>query len=89
MESNQYCQSCNIPIENAEMKGTEKGGTKSNEFCKLCYANGEFIHPKLTLDDMKLLVKSQMENLKFPTMSIEKAIYTLPQLKRWRAHVMA
>ncbi len=88
MLTGNYCQSCNMPLDNPEIKGTEKDGSISAEYCRHCYANGEFINDKLTLDDMKQQVKIQMEKLNFPIIAIERAVYGMPQLKRWRAHML-
>jgi len=46
MESKILCQSCGMPLDTEEMKGTEKNGLKSNEYCKYCYENGVFKHPE-------------------------------------------
>jgi len=36
------CQSCGIPLESDEDKGTEKAGLISHEFCVHCYQDGKF-----------------------------------------------
>jgi hypothetical protein len=38
-----YCQSCGMPMGGTdEMYGTEKDGSKSADYCKYCYENGDF-----------------------------------------------
>lgn len=46
------CQSCGLPL-NERILGNENNGTFSQEYCYLCYRNGKFILPNLTMDEMK------------------------------------
>ena len=47
-----YCQVCGMPMgDTDELYGIEKDGTKSNDYCKYCYDNGEFTF-KGTMDEM-------------------------------------
>lgn len=87
MESTKFCQSCSMPIDNAEMQGTESNGTRSVEYCKYCYANGNFINPGMTLEDMQIIVKTQLEKMHSPLSVIDKAVNILPELKRWKHKV--
>ena len=83
MKLHSYCQSCGMPLDNEEVKGTENDGVKNNEYCKHCYENSSFKNPKLNLEDMKMKVKNKMEKMNQPTYLIQKAIKILPALKRW------
>ena len=74
-----------MPLDKPELLGTEKDGTKSNEYCTYCYQKGAFINPNMSLDEMKKLVKGQMEKMKIDTGIINMAVSSLPSLKRWRA----
>ena len=74
-----------MPIDDLVLKGTEKDGTISNEYCTYCYQNGSFVNPNMTLDEMKALVKEQMEKRKIDTGIINMAVCSLPYLKRWSA----
>ena len=85
MENKNFCQSCSMPIDDTALKGTEKDGTKSNEYCTYCYQNGSFVNPNMTLNEMKILVKEQMEKRKMDSSIINMAVNSLPNLKRWRA----
>lgn len=84
MEYRKFCQSCSMPIDQPEMAGTEKDGTISNEYCVYCYQQGAFINPEMTLDEMKKLVRKQMEIRKMNEPLINMAVGSLPFLKRWR-----
>lgn len=85
MENRQFCQSCSMPLDKPELMGTEKDGSKSNEYCTYCYQNGSFVNPDMTLDEMKTVVKEQMEIRKIDAGIIDMAVSGLPHLKRWRA----
>jgi hypothetical protein len=83
------CQSCGMPMDKDELKGTEKDGSLSNDYCVYCYADGKFTKD-MTMEEM-----IQM-NIKFldqwiegtgVQMTEEEAIAELrkylPTLKRW------
>jgi len=84
MENKKFCQSCSMPLDKPELLGTDKDGSKSSEYCVYCYQNGAFVNPGMTLDEMKTLVKTQMEKLKIDGSIINMAVSSLPNLKRWR-----
>jgi len=73
-----------MPLDTDEAKGTEKDGTKSEEYCKYCYEGGSFKHPKMNLEEMKSNVQNQMKKLELHEYVIQKAINILPVLKRWK-----
>jgi hypothetical protein len=74
-----------MSLDNETIKGTEKNGSKSDEYCKYCYENGVFKHPKMNLEDMKKNVKNQMKKLEIHKYEIQKALNILPALKRWKS----
>ena len=84
MENNNLCQSCSMPLDNLGAHGTEKNGAPSREYCKYCYQNGAFINPKMTIDEMRTVVKTQMEHMKIRPDIIEQAVNVLPSLNRWK-----
>ena len=84
MENKNFCQSCSMPLDKPELLGTEKDGSKSNEYCTYCYQNGSFTNSNMTLAEMKILVKEQMEKMKMDEGVIHMAVSSLPNLKRWR-----
>ncbi|WP_348813901.1 zinc ribbon domain-containing protein [Flavobacterium maritimum] len=85
MENKEICQSCGMPLDSEAVKGTKKNGLKSKEYCKYCYENGEFKHPKMSLEEMQNNVKNQMKKLELHDYAIQKAINILPALKRWKS----
>ena len=49
-----FCQSCGMPL-NPEVLGTEKDGSKNEEYCTYCYADGHFT-VECTMDEMLSLI---------------------------------
>jgi NAD-dependent SIR2 family protein deacetylase len=87
MEEKIYCQSCSMPIDDPEFRGTEMDGSKNSEYCKYCYQQGEFVNPGITLDEMKHVMMEKMDNRNIPDSVIQQALKRLPNLKRWVARV--
>lgn len=42
MENMKFCQSCAMPLNTNEDCGTEKDGSKSQDYCHYCYVDGKF-----------------------------------------------
>lgn len=78
-----FCQSCSMPIDNPEWQGTEKDGSKNEEYCMYCYQNGAFIRPDMTIADMKEVVTTEMKKKQIDESLIKMAVDSLPHLKRW------
>lgn len=78
-----FCQSCAMPMTDEDF-GTEKDGSKSEEYCKYCYQNGEFTSD-ITMEEMidfcvpKTAEATGMSEEEARKMSEE----FFPQLKRW------
>jgi hypothetical protein len=83
MQNRVFCQSCSMPLDDAELHGTEKDGSPSQEYCKYCYQHGEFTNPGISLEEMKDRMFKMMEKEKLPEDILEAAISRLPHLKRW------
>jgi len=85
------CQSCGMPMETDEVKGTEKDGRRSDDFCVHCYANGTYTKD-LTMEEMiRVNIQYLDEWIKSSgiEMTEEEAIEQLreflPTLKRWQS----
>ena len=82
------CQSCGMPLS-AEFAnlGTEADGSFSEIYCTICYEDGEFTMPDLTLEDMIQLSIDHMTNeLAIEHDAAERlARGTIPGLLRWRS----
>ena len=81
-----FCQSCAMPIDKPELRGTEAGGAVAMEYCTYCYQNGKFTEPDITLPQMidkcvqKMVEQKVMPEAKARTMMTRY----LPQMKRWK-----
>ena len=84
METKLFCQSCTMPIDNIADRGTEKDAGKSDEYCRYCYQNGALVNSKMTFEEMKSRVITQMKKMNLSPAIIDKSVKNLPYLKRWR-----
>jgi hypothetical protein len=79
------CQSCGVPLDDWFF-GTTAEGQETREYCKFCYANGQFTEPELTVDQMIqrniefMTVKLKIDDAK----SREFSYALIPTLNRWR-----
>jgi hypothetical protein len=81
-----YCQSCGMPMgETDENYGTEADGTKSKDYCKYCYEDGEFTFNG-SMEEMIEICVPHMASAN-PDMTEDKARNIMkewfPTLKRW------
>jgi hypothetical protein len=85
------CQSCGMPLTEAEHFGTNADGTKNGEYCVYCFKEGAF-----TSDEtMEQMIEHNLQYLdefnavggtKFtPETAREEMRKFFPQLKRWQA----
>lgn len=82
-----FCQSCGMSMESPECFGTEKDNAKSSDYCCHCVQNGEFVDPKMTMEEMIDLSASIIaEKMKIPeTKAKEMCWFSIPKLKRWNS----
>ena len=65
--------------------GTEADGSFSQEYCKLCYHNGAFVEPDMTLDRMLMRSIAYMtDELGYSDQKARRSAEgVIPFLKRW------
>jgi len=84
-----FCQSCGMPLENEEVMGTNKDGSKNEDYCIYCYKDGEFTTDS-TMDEMiDISLKHMKEIFKDdPNFDEQEALTHMksffPELKRWK-----
>lgn len=82
---NKFCQSCSMPIENEEVIGTNKDGSKNDDYCIYCFKDGEFTDGIKTLDEY---IEYSLQFAKEAGMTEEQmrkhCKEVLPTLKRWK-----
>ncbi len=78
------CQSCGMPLKDGAASGTEADGSKCLMYCNLCYANGQFIDPEMTLDQMKKICDDALKKKGWIKPLRLMSAWQLPTLKRWK-----
>lgn len=83
-----FCQSCGMPLETEEVKGTNADGSMSDEYCIYCFKNGAYA-VECTMEEMIDISLKHMKELfrDDPNFNEEKALENMnsffPKLKRW------
>ncbi|MBF4693498.1 zinc ribbon domain-containing protein [Fusibacter ferrireducens] len=79
------CQSCGMPMMNAEDFGNNKDGSKSETYCKYCFPKGVFNNPNETFEEMvESCMPFEVQRGVSEEVAREKLTQTLSTLKRWR-----
>lgn len=82
-----FCQSCGMPIETKEVKGTNKDQSLNEDYCIYCYKDGAFTG-EMTMQEM-IDYCAPLWSKENADMTEEQAREAMqgffPQLKRWRA----
>ncbi len=78
------CQSCGQPLRNGN-NGSDKDGSPSSSYCSLCYENGAFKDPNMTLEQMGEVYVKALQTMHVPKfLGRLMARAQLPKLQRWR-----
>jgi len=81
---NTHCQSCGMPIDGQDLRGSELNGSPSIDYCRYCYTAGSFTEPNATLHSM---IEGSLPYLVEEGWTAENAramlLEFLPTLKRW------
>ncbi len=79
---NLVCQCCGMPLEDENIS-KEKDGFFNEEYCKWCYADGEYMYHNM--DDLIEICVKHMANESFtPEQAREYMKETLPKLDYWK-----
>ena len=88
MENMKFCQSCAMPLSGIEDYGTNKDGSKNDNYCIYCYKDGAFT-ADCTMDEMIEFCVPHMASVN-PGMSEDEARNQMkkffPTLKRWKSN---
>lgn len=80
------CQSCAMPLKkDPKQGGSNADGSKSSEYCSLCFENGEFTQPDFTVKDMQDFCIGKMKECGIPRSVGWLFTRNLPRLNRWSA----
>lgn len=64
--------------------GTETDGRRSLKFCSYCYADGAFLGPDLTMQEMQQIGINAMREKGVPRPIGWLLTRNIPKLERWR-----
>lgn len=79
------CQSCGMPLEkDAKGGGTNSDGTKSTEYCSLCFEGGKFVHPDFSVEQMQAHCVKALKGHGMPGFMAWIFTRGLPKLGRWK-----
>lgn len=88
IENKSRCQSCGMPLSKEFGNyGTQSDGSIHEEYCSICYCDGNFTQPEQTLEQM---IASSIDNM-VSEVGIPKARAEelakgfIPTLKRWQS----
>ena len=88
MEERNFCQSCGMPLDAPESRGTEADGALSRDYCCYCYQGGAFTAPEAAMEDMIAFNLKFNEENGYPMGPQEEAERNMrawfPTLKRWK-----
>lgn len=81
----QICQSCAMPIEDGNLKGTNKDGSKNDDYCTYCYQNGEFTSDATMEEMVEICIPHTINASVYPDEETARKEMTaiFSQLKRW------
>ena len=78
------CQSCAMPMTSGDLYGTNKDGTKNEDYCKYCYDKGEFLQ-KTTMEEFVDMCSQFGEQAGMTNEQMkEYCSAVFPTLKRWK-----
>ena len=79
------CQSCSMPIEEDNVKGTNSDDSLSDEYCIYCYENGEFTEHRTFEEEIEHLIPMYIDNRSISEDEARSILTnTLKDLKRWK-----
>ncbi len=79
------CQSCSMPLkDNPNNHGTKSDGSLAEKYCNLCYENGKFKQPDLTLEEMKQICDNALKEKGWIKPLRWMALMQLSRLERWK-----
>ncbi|MEW6997471.1 zinc ribbon domain-containing protein [Colwelliaceae bacterium BS250] len=81
---NKTCQSCGMPMKrDPEKGGTNSDGSKSTEYCSLCFQNGKFTQPDITASEMQAFCIVKINECGMPRFLAWLFTRGIPKLRRW------
>ena len=82
---NKICQSCAMPITSDDLLGTEADGSISQDYCKYCYKDGQFVDDVSMEEYIEMCSKFGEQAGMTNEQMHEYCAQIFPTLKRWKA----
>lgn len=81
-----FCQSCAMPMENADLQGTNADGSRNEDYCHYCFKDGAFTKEETMEEMIETCVPFVSKGEPWPDEeTARKAMLEIfPQLKRWK-----
>ena len=80
------CQSCGMPMsKDPQNGGTNSDGSKSTDYCSLCYKDGAFLDGCKTAKEMQDFCVKKMNEDGMPKFMAWFFTRGIPKLSRWSA----
>lgn len=80
------CQSCGMPLnKDPEGGGSEADGTRSTTYCSICYENGDFRHPGVSVEEFQAHCVDALAAKGMPRIMAWAFTRGIPKLDRWTA----
>ena len=84
MENALHCQSCYMPMDEADKFGTELDGNKSEDYCVYCYQKGEFTTPQILEQAVEVNIPWWKSEEESDDVARARIMEVFPKLKRWQ-----
>ncbi|MCP3921296.1 MAG: hypothetical protein GY714_01795 [Desulfobacterales bacterium] len=80
-----FCESCGMPFsQDPENGGTNSDGSKSTDYCSLCYKDGVFLDGCTTAEEMQEFCMKKMREKGTPKGIAWVSTRRIPKYKRWK-----
>lgn len=81
-----FCQSCSMPLMNDEVQGTNRDGSKNEDYCLYCYKDGEFVGDSTMEEMIDFCAPICVKEGQYPDEETAKRemMKYFPHLKRWK-----
>lgn len=78
------CQSCGMPMNDENVYGTNKDGSKNSDYCIYCYKDGEFIDKVSMEKYIEMMIPFAAQANMTPEQMRLHCETVFPTLKRWK-----
>ena len=78
------CQSCAMPMDDSQLFGTNKDGSRNSDYCMYCYKDGEFVDNVSMEKYIDMMVPFSAQANMTPEQMRKYCEEVFPTLKRWK-----